>query len=40
MLYIGTSGYSYGDWVGRFYPEQTAKKDFFSLYLRRFNCVE
>jgi uncharacterized protein YecE (DUF72 family) len=40
MLYIGTSGYSYDDWVGRFYPEKTAKKDFFALYLRQFNCVE
>jgi len=40
MLYIGTSGYSYDDWVGRFYPEKTAKKDFFGLYQRQFNCVE
>jgi uncharacterized protein YecE (DUF72 family) len=40
MVCIGTSGYSYDDWVGRFYPEKTAKKDFFDLYQRRFNCVE
>lgn len=40
MLYIGTSGYSYDDWVGRFYPEKTAKKDFFDYYRRSFNCVE
>ena len=40
MFYIGTSGYSYDDWVGRFYPEKTAKTDFFALYQRQFNCVE
>jgi uncharacterized protein YecE (DUF72 family) len=40
MLYIGTSGYSYDDWVGPFYPEETAKRDFFAYYLRFFNCVE
>jgi uncharacterized protein YecE (DUF72 family) len=40
MLYLGTSGYSYDDWVGPFYPEGTAKKDFFAHYLRFFNAVE
>ena len=27
MLYIGTSGYSYEDWIGTFYPENTDKKE-------------
>jgi len=25
MLYVGTSGFSYEDWVGTFYPANTAK---------------
>ncbi len=40
MLYIGTSGYSYEDWVGVFYPENTAKGDMLNLYARQFNTVE
>jgi uncharacterized protein YecE (DUF72 family) len=37
---IGTSGYSYDDWVGPFYPAGTAKQDFLSLYASRFPVVE
>ena len=28
QIWIGTSGYSYSDWVGPFYPEGTSRQDF------------
>jgi uncharacterized protein YecE (DUF72 family) len=37
---IGTSGYSFDDWVGTFYPDGTDKRDMFSLYARHFAAVE
>jgi uncharacterized protein YecE (DUF72 family) len=37
---VGTSGYSYDDWVGPFYPQGTARHDFLSLYAREFPVVE
>jgi uncharacterized protein YecE (DUF72 family) len=37
---IGTSGYSYNDWVGPVYPQGTAKQDFLTLYSREFPIVE
>jgi len=40
MIYIGTSGFSYDDWKGHFYPEQFDKKNMLSYYAARFNCVE
>lgn len=40
MLYIGTSGYSYDDWVGPFYPAGLPKNKFLEYYARYFNCVE
>ncbi len=38
--YIGTSGWSYDDWKGRFYPEGTAKKKWLQYYASQFNTVE
>ena len=40
MLYIGTSGFSYQDWVGPFYPENIVKGDMLTHYARQFNTVE
>jgi uncharacterized protein YecE (DUF72 family) len=40
MIYIGTSGYSYDDWVGPYYPEDLDKKEFLSYYARDFQCTE
>lgn len=40
MIRIGTSGYSYDDWVGPFYPEGMDRRAFLSYYAERFNCVE
>lgn len=37
---IGTSGYSFGDWVGTFYPPGTKSRDMFGLYVREFRTVE
>lgn len=39
-LLIGTSGYSYEDWVGPFYPPGTPKRDFLGLYASEFPFVE
>lgn len=40
MIYIGTSGYSYDDWVGPYYPENLDKKEFLAYYAREFPCTE
>ena len=37
---MGTSGYSYSDWVGPFYPPGTAKTDYLEHYARQFDTVE
>ena len=37
---IGTSGYSYADWVGPFYPKNLPKKDFLAFYTSQFSLVE
>lgn len=39
-LYIGTSGYSYQDWKGDFYPVNLDKKDYLSYYSSFFNTTE
>jgi len=39
-IIIGTSGYSYKDWVGIIYPEGTKEKDFLQLYSQEFKMVE
>lgn len=42
MILIGTSGWSYDDWVGPFYPTELAKEKgkWFSYYAEYFNTVE
>jgi len=37
---VGTSGYSFADWVGAFYPPGTRKGDMFGLYAAQFETVE
>ena len=39
-IYIGTSGFSYEDWKGFFYPESINQKEFLSYYCTIFNTVE
>ena len=36
----GTSGYSYAEWKGNFYPEKMAAKDMLRFYAERFPTVE
>jgi len=38
--WIGTSGYSYPEWKGNFYPEKMAAKDMLHFYATRFPTVE
>ena len=37
---VGTSGYSFRDWVEPFYPPGTRAKDMFAYYIRHFRTVE
>jgi len=37
---IGTSGYSFADWIGPFYPEGIEKGKMLDFYKDHFNCVE
>ncbi len=39
-ILVGTSGYSFADWVGPFYPPGTRPADFLSFYSRHFDTVE
>ena len=39
-IHIGASGWSYKDWLGVFYPENTKSKDYLSCYSRVFDTVE
>ena len=39
-LHIGTSGWSYDEWVGDFYPAGTSKCDMLEYYVKQFNSVE
>ena len=40
MVYIGTAGYSYKDWIGSFYPEGTKDALMLEYYALYFNFVE
>jgi uncharacterized protein YecE (DUF72 family) len=39
-LNLGTIGWSYDFWKGRFYPPKTASKNFLAFYSGQFNTVE
>jgi len=39
-LHVGTSGYSYKEWKGNFYPEELPAKEMLSYYSRRLPAVE
>lgn len=40
MIRIGTSGFSYDDWKGPFYPETLRPEAFLAFYARHFGVVE
>jgi len=39
-LRVGTSGYSYKQWKGNFYPEKLPDKEMLSFYAKQFSTVE
>src|SRR5574337_707034 len=39
-LYVGTSGYAYSAWKGRFYPQDVLAKRMLAYYGGRFRAVE
>jgi uncharacterized protein YecE (DUF72 family) len=39
-FYVGTSGYSYPEWKGSFYPEKMPAKQMLGFYAARFRTVE
>src|SRR2546428_992067 len=39
-LYVGTSGYSYKEWKGTFYPKDLPDKQMLRFYGERFRTVE
>lgn len=40
MIYVGTCGYGYKDWVGPFYPPKTRSAEMLPYYASRFGAVE
>ena len=40
MIYIGTSGYFYKNWIGDFYPLDLPKSRYFEYYVKFFNSLE
>ena len=40
MVYFGTSGFSYSDWVGNFYPVGLPKREWLVYYAREFDTCE
>ena len=39
-IVLGTCGYAYADWVGRFYPANLKPRDMLAYYAERFSAVE
>jgi uncharacterized protein YecE (DUF72 family) len=40
QIYAGTSGYSYPEWKGSFYPEKLPQRGFLDFYAGKFSTVE
>jgi uncharacterized protein YecE (DUF72 family) len=40
QFFVGTSGFSYKEWKGTFYPEKLPQKDMLKYYGERFSTVE
>ncbi len=40
QFFVGTSGYSYKEWKGSFYPPKLPAKDMLAFYARHFSTVE
>ncbi len=39
-ILVGTSGYGYKEWLGKFYPPKTAPKEMLRFYAARLSAVE
>jgi uncharacterized protein YecE (DUF72 family) len=39
-IYVGTSGYGYKEWKGKFYPEKISPKEMLRFYAERFGVLE
>jgi uncharacterized protein YecE (DUF72 family) len=39
-IFVGTSGYGYREWKGKFYPEKISPEEMLRFYSERFNTVE
>jgi len=39
-IYVGTSGYAYKEWKGKFYPEKISPKEMLRFYSERLAAVE
>ena len=39
-IFLGTSGWAYQDWAGRFYPKKLASKKWLEFYAQQFDTVE
>src|SRR6266571_5361396 len=40
MIFVGTSGWQYRDWKGRFYPSDVPQREWLAFFSRRFHTVE
>ena len=40
VIYAGTSGFSYKEWKGIFYPADLPQKEYLHYYSRQFNTTE
>jgi uncharacterized protein YecE (DUF72 family) len=40
QFFVGTSGYSYREWKGSFYPEKLRQREMLGYYAQRFAAVE
>lgn len=40
LIHIGTSGWSYKHWTGKFYPEEVKKNKWLEYYSKEFDTVE
>ncbi len=40
MIYVGTCGFAYKDWIGPFYPGKIKSSEMLPFYARRFRAVE
>jgi len=39
-IHVGTSGFSYREWKGKFYPEKISPKEMLAFYAAQFGAVE